>query len=101
MAKQEQSLLKKLLFRVDGAADSKKVEFTSAAGNRWQAELCLHSGTNPQSPRLMVLFRNKTSPHDSQRYTLVPPGFSKVPSEAAEQLSDDDLRKMLASSVEV
>ena len=101
MANQQQSLLKKLLFRLDGAADSKKVEFTSAAGNKWQAELCLHSGTNPQSPRLMVLFRNRTSPHDRQRYTLVPPGFSKVPSEAAKELTEDDLRSMLASSVEV
>ena len=101
MANQEQSLLKKLIFRVDGAADSKKVEFTSAAGNKWQAELCLHSGTNPQSPRLMALFRNRTRPHDRQRYTLVPAGFSKVPSEAAEQLSEADLRQMLASSVEV
>lgn len=101
MANQQQSLLKKLVFRIDGAADSAKVEFTSAAGNRWQAELCLHSGTTPQSPRLMVLFRNRTRPHDRQRYTLVPPGFSKVPTEAAEQLSEDDLREMLASSVEV
>jgi hypothetical protein len=101
MADQGQSLLKKLLFRLDGTADSKKVEFESAAGSRWQAELCLHSGTNPQSPRLMVLFRNRTHPHDRQRYTLVPPGFSKVPSEAASELSEDDLRELLASSVEV
>ena len=101
MANQEPSLLKKLLFRLDGAADSKKVEFTSSAGNKWQAELCLHSGTNPQSPRLMVMFRNRTSPLDRQRYTFVPPGYSKVPSEAARQLSEDDLRELLASSVEV
>ena len=101
MPNQQRSLLKKLLFRLDGTADSEKVEFTSAVGNKWQAELCLHSGTNPQSPRLMVLFRNRTSPHERQRYTLVPPGFSKVPSEAAEQLSEEDLRKLLSSSVEV
>ena len=101
MDTQEPSLVKRLLFRVDGAADSKKVEFTSARGQKWQAELCLHSGTNPQSPRLMVMFRNRTRPHDRQRYTLVPPGYSKIPSEAAKQLSEDDLQQLLASSVEV
>jgi hypothetical protein len=101
MATQEPSLLKKLLFRVDGTADSEKVEFTSARGQKWQAELCLHSGTNPQSPRLMVMFRNRSRPRDRQRYTLVPPGYSKVPSEAAKQLSEDDLQQLLASSVEV
>jgi hypothetical protein len=101
MATQERSILKKLLFRIDGAADSKKVEFTSIGGQTWQAELCLHSGTNEQSPRLLAMFRNRTRPRDPQRYTLVPPGFSKVPSEAAKQLSEDDLQKLLASSVEV
>jgi hypothetical protein len=101
MATQGPSILKKLLFRIDGAADSKKVAFTSAGGQEWQAELCLHSGTNPQSPRLLVMFRNRTRPRDRQRYTLVPPGFSKVPAEAASQLTEDDLRKLLASSVEV
>ena len=101
MATKERSLLKKLLYRFDGAADSKKVKFTSAGGHEWQAELCLHSGTNPQSPRLMAMFRNRSRPHDRNRYTLVPPGYSKVPSEAAQQLSEDDLRKLLASSVEV
>ncbi len=101
MATQEPSILKKLLFRIDGAADSKKVEFTSIGGQTWQAELCLHSGTNEQSPRLLAMFRNRTRPRDPQRYTLVPPGFSKVPSEAAKQLSEDDLQKLLASSVEV
>lgn len=101
MATKERSLLKKLLYRFDGAADSKKVKFTSAGGHEWQAELCLHSGTNPQSPRLMVMFRNRSRPHDRNRYTLVPPGYSKVPSEAAKELSEDDLRQLLASSVEV
>lgn len=101
MATQERSLLKKLLFRIDGTADSAKVEFTSAGGHNWQVELCLHSGTDPQSPRLLMMFRNRTQPHDRQRYTLVPPGFSKVPAEAAKQLSEDDLQQLLASSVEV
>lgn len=55
MAKTQSSLLRKLIFRIDGAADSKKVYFTSAAGRRWEAELSLHSGTDAQAPRLMVL----------------------------------------------
>ena len=101
MATREPSILKKLLFRFDGAADSKKVEFTSAGGQKWQAELCIHSGTNPQSPRLVVMFRNRTRRNERQRYTLVPAGYSKIPAEAAKQLSDDDLRRLLASSVEV
>ncbi len=92
-------MLKKLLFRLDGAADSKKVSFTSAAGTRWQAEVCLHSGTNAQSPRLMILFRDQDDPMQPQRYTLAPPGASKVPAEAAEQLDENQLRELLATSV--
>ena len=101
MAKTQPSLLRKLIFRLDGTADSQKVHFTSEAGRRWEAELSLHSGTNPQSPRLMVLFRDPKYPSVSQRYTLVPPGFSKVPAEAADQLTEDDLRELLATSVRV
>lgn len=92
-------MLKKLLFRLDGAADSKKVNFTSASGTRWQAEICLHSGTNAQSPRLMILFRDRDQPTQPQRYTLAPPWASKVPSEAAEQLDEQRLRELLARSV--
>jgi len=101
MAKAQPSLLRKLIFRLDGAADSKKVHFTSPAGRHWEAELSLHSGTNAQSPRLMVLFRDPKYPKVEQRYTLMPTGFSKVPDEAAEQLTEDDLREMLATSVRV
>ena len=101
MAKSQPSLLRKLIFRLDGTADSQKVHFTSEAGTRWEAELSLHSGTNPQSPRLMVLFRDPKHPSIGQRYTLAPPGVSKVPSEAADQLTDDDLRELLATSVRV
>lgn len=93
------SLLRRLIFRLDGAADSKKVTFTSAAGNRWEAELCIHSGTNQQSPRLMILFRDRDDPIRPQRYNLAPPWASKVPSEAAEQLAEKDLRELLATSV--
>ncbi len=101
MAKKKPGMLRKLIFRLDGTADSKKVQFSSASGANWEAELSLHSGTNPQSPRLMVLFRDPRHPSVDQRYTLVPPGFSKVPDEAAEQLTEDDLRELLATSVRV
>ena len=101
MATQEPSILKKLVFRIDGAADSKKVEFTSNAGTRWEAELSIHSGTSPQSPSLLILFRNRDNVVARQRYTLVPPGYSKVPKEAAKQLTEEDLRELLAESVQV
>jgi hypothetical protein len=101
MARKDSSLLGKLIWRLDGTADSKKVKFTSGSGTIWEAELSLHSGTSPQSPRLMVLFRNGRDRAVPQRYNLVPPGYSKVPREAAEELSEDDLRELLATSVEV
>lgn len=93
------AIIKKLLFRLDGAADSKKVKFTSDAGTRWVAELCLHSGTDPQSPRLMILFRSQDDPTTPQRYTLAPTWTSKVPAEAAEELAERDLRELLSASV--
>jgi hypothetical protein len=101
MAKTTPNLLRKLLFRYDGTADSKKVKFTSAQGNEWEAELSLHSGTDPQAPCLMVLFRRRRYPNVPQRYTLLPPRFSKVPDEAAEQITEGDLRELLATSVQV
>lgn len=101
MAKDGPGLWKKLILRLDGTADSAKTKFTSMAGTRWEAELSLHSGTNRQSPRLMVLFRDPARPSVRQRYTLAPPGVSKVPKEALQQLSEDDLRELLAESVEV
>jgi len=101
MDRKSSGLLKKLLFRLDGAADSHRVEFTSQAGSRWQAELCLYSGTNPQSPRLLVMFRNRSRPEEPQRYTFAPPAVSKVPREAADQLGEADLRELLSLSVRV
>lgn len=95
------AILKKLLLRYDGAADSKTVKFTSQSGAEWQAELCLHSGTDPQSPRLMVIFRNRSNPNEQHRYTLAPPGSSKIPKQAAEQLSENDFRALLARSVAI
>lgn len=101
MASETPSLIKKLLFRYDGTADSAKVSFTSAKGTEWQAELSLHSGTDPQAPRLMVIFRRPRYPGVPQRYTLLPPRFSKVPKDAAGQITGDDLRELLAESVQV
>lgn len=93
--------IRKLLLRLDGAADSETVEFTSGSGRRWTAELCLHAGTGPQSGRLKVLFRCHDDPGEPQRYTAPPAWVSKVPSEAAEELDEDDLRELLATSVKV
>ena len=101
MARKDSGVLKKLIFRLDGTADSEKVDFTSAAGTPWEAELSIHSGTSQQSPRLMILFRDQSNVRARQRYTLVPPGYSKVPKEAAKQLKEKDLQELLARSVEV
>ena len=94
-------LLKKLIFRMDGPADSAKTRFTSETGAEWEAELSLHSGTLQQSPRLLVLFRNQDDAAAPQRYTQAPPGTSKVPDEAVQELTEDDLRDLLARSVKV
>lgn len=93
--------LRKLLFRLDGAADSEKVEFTSSSGRRWEAELCLHAGTNAQAGRLKVMFRCLSDPKEPQRYNSPPAWVSKVPEEAVEQLDEEDLRELLATSVKV
>lgn len=95
------NLLKKLIFRLDGAADSAKTRFTSEAGGEWEAEFSIHSGTDAQAPRLLVLFRNVTDPRVPQRYTLAPPGVSKVPKEAVRQLEEDGLRDLLSRSVKL
>lgn len=94
-------LLKKLIFRLDGAADSAKTRFTSRTGREWEAEFSIHSGTDAQSPRLLVLFRSVSDPRVPQRYTLAPPGSSKVPKEAVRQLSEEELRDLLSRSVKL
>ncbi len=95
------ALLKKLVFRMDGAADSAKKRFTSESGIEWEAELSLHSGTLQQSPRLLIMFRTPNDMGTPQRYTQAPPGTSKIPDEAVEELGEDDLRELLARSVKV
>lgn len=95
------SLLKKLLLRLDGAANSRRVEFDSEAGNRWEAEFSLHSGTDSQAPRLMILFRCKSNPAEPQRYTLASPEMSKDPREAVAEATEEELRDLLSRSVKV
>lgn len=95
------SLLKKLIFRMDGAADSAKTRFTSPSGATWEAEFSLHSGTLQQSPRLLVLFRNMDDAAVPQRYAQAPPGTSKIPDEAVESMDESGLRELLARSVKV
>lgn len=93
--------IKNLLLRLDGAAESETVEFTSGSGRSWQAELCLHAGTGPQAGRLKVIFRCLDDTGEPQRYTEPPAHVSKVPQEAVEQLDEVDLRELLATSVKV
>ncbi len=69
----------------------------SANGREWEAEICLHSGTDPQAPRLMVIYRDPTRAQPD-RYTLLPPDAPKTPKQAAAELSDDDLRALLKRS---
>ena len=93
--------IRKLLLRLDGAADSETVEFTSRSGRRWSGELCLHAGTDPQAGRLKVMFRCLSDPSQPQRYNSPPATVSKVPAEAAEQMSEEDFQELLATSVKV
>ena len=95
------SLLKKLIFRMDGAADSAKTRFTSESGATWEAEFAIHSGTDPQAPRLLVMFRKPSDMGEPQRYNQAPPGISKIPDEAVQQMNESALRELLATSVKV
>jgi len=95
------SLLKKLIFRMDGAADSAKIRFTSDSGATWEAEFSIYSGTTKQSPRLLVMLRNQDDMSVPQRYNQAPVGSSKVPKEAVAQIGEAELRELLAGSVKV
>lgn len=93
--------IRKLLFRLDGAADSETVEFRSRSGRRWEAEICLFAGTDPQAGRPKVIFRCLDESAEPQRYNEIPPGLPKVPREAADRLTEEELRDLLATSVKV
>lgn len=70
---------------------------TGPGGERWEAEICLASGTDPQAPRLVVIFRDPTRAR-GDRYTLLPPGSPKDPRAAAETLPDSVFADGLARS---
>lgn len=72
--------------------------FQAPNGREWEAELCMHAGTDAQAPRLMVIFRDPVRVKDD-RYNLLPPGSSKVPRQAAQEVDDDTLRRLLQRSV--
>jgi hypothetical protein len=75
-----------------------KRKFDGPSGRRWEAEICMHSGDNQQSPRLMVIFRDPVRV-EPERYNLLPPGSPKFPKQAAQQISDETLRGLLQRSV--
>ena len=75
-----------------------KRTFESVTGREWEAEICLHSGTDRQAPRLMVIFRDPKRAKDD-RYTLLPPDSPKKPRDASKEISDDELRTLLQRSV--
>lgn len=58
----------------------------------------MHSGTDQQAPRLMVIFRDPTRALQD-RYTLLPPDAPKMPEEAAADMDEANLRKLLMRSV--
>lgn len=70
---------------------------TGASGERWEAEVCLASGTDPQAPRLTVIFRDPTRAR-GDRYTLLPPGSPKDPKTAVKTLPDSVFRESLSRS---
>ena len=95
------SLMKKLIFRLDGAADSARTRFRSESGATWEAEFSIFSGTTQQSPRLLVMFRNRDDIRIPQRYNQAPPGISRVPKQAVAEMDEAGLRELLSRSVKV
>jgi hypothetical protein len=79
-------------------AKTAKRQVEDPNGRTWEAEICLHAGTDPQAPRLMVIFRDPTRTR-TDRYTLLPPDAPKVAGEAARELDDETFRRLLMRSV--
>jgi hypothetical protein len=77
-----------------------KRRFKAPSGREWEAEICMHAGTDAQAPNLLVIFRDPVRVYP-ERYNTLPPGSPKVPREAAKQISDDTLRALLQRSVVV
>ncbi len=79
---------------------SAKRKFQAPNGRKWEADFCMHSGDNEQSPNLMVIFRDPVRV-EPERYNLLPPGSPRFPKEAAKQITDDQLRALLQRSVPI
>jgi len=77
---------------------SAKRKFDSQSGREWEAEICMHSGTDQQAPNLVVIFRDPVRVQPD-RYNLLPPGSPKLPKTAVKQVSDETLRALLQRSV--
>jgi len=77
-----------------------KRRFKAPSGREWEAEICMHAGSDAQAPNLLVIFRDPVRVQPD-RYNTLPPGSAKVPREAATQMSDDALRALLQRSVRV
>lgn len=75
-----------------------KRKFESRGGRAWEAEIGLYAGTDPQAPRLMVIFRDPRR-GEADRYTQLAPEAPKRPKEAAKAVTDDELRALLQRSV--
>ncbi len=75
-----------------------KRKFEAPNGRKWEADICMHSGDDNQSPHLMVIFRDPVRVQPD-RYNLLPPGSPRLPKQAAKQISDDTLRALLQRSV--
>ncbi len=69
-------------------APTARHRFKAPNGRELEAEICMHSGTDDQAPRLMVIFRDPVRV-EPDRYSLLPPGSPKNPKEAGKQISDD------------
>jgi hypothetical protein len=86
-----------------GGAVPKKVrtakrKFQAPSGRKWEAEICMHAGTDEQAPNLMVIFRDPVR-GEADRYNTLPAGSPKMPKEAAKSVTDDELRALLQRSV--
>lgn len=70
---------------------------TGSRGDRWEAEVCLQAGADPQAPRLMVIFRDPRRAR-GDRYALLPPGSPKDSREAVQALPEAVFQECLRRS---
>lgn len=86
-----------MAFGIVRKAKTAKRWVTGPGGDRWEAEVCLQSGTDPQAPRCMIIFRDPTR-RRPDRYTLLPPGSPKDPVAAVKTLPEELFRECLTRS---